>query len=113
MKASVQIFLVVTLVTLCKGQICNIHCDGRNPELAVNARAPVSTTIFGRTIRLLISDDDNMGFAEISNGDPTDEVWIDRSMNGGVSWDGKLGDTRIPNGARYFLFMQAHSHFMK
>lgn len=80
--------------------VCNIHCDGRDPSLAVNVREAVSAEIFGRVIRLYISDGDNMGYAEISNGDPTDEIWIDRSFNAGFEWEGFLGKNSIPSGAR-------------
>ena len=36
----------------------------------------------------------------ISNGDATDEVWLDRSWDGGKTWDSKLGDTRTPPASR-------------
>ncbi|HZC26421.1 MAG TPA: glycoside hydrolase family 76 protein [Actinopolymorphaceae bacterium] len=59
------------------------------------------TTIFGRSIELHISDRDALGWASINNGDPTDEVWLDRSYDGGQTIaDSRLGDTTIPVGAR-------------
>lgn len=95
------VFLVFgILLASTSAQICNIHCDGRDPSEGINVREVVSAEIFGRVIRLYISDQDNMGFGEISNGDPTDEVWIDRSFNAGRDWDGKLGDAFIPPGTR-------------
>lgn len=98
---AVQILIVLTVaISSSSAQICNLHCDGRDPSQATNSREAVSVEIFGRRIRLFISDSDNMGFAELSNGDPADEVWIDRSFTAGVSWDGKLGDSFIPSGAR-------------
>lgn len=80
--------------------VCNIYCDGRDPALAGGDRTPVSTTIYSRSIVLHVSDPDNMGWASIDSGSPTDEVWLDRSWDGGLTWsDGsKLGDTTIPSG---------------
>lgn len=88
------------LLATAHAQICNIHCDGRDPSQGVNLREAVSVQIFGRNIRLYISDGDNMGFAEISSGDPNDEVWIDRSFNAGIDWEPRIGNARIPAGAR-------------
>src|SRR4051794_41005108 len=82
--------------------ICNKYCDARDPSLATKDRAPVSTTLFGRTITLHLDDDDAMGWASIDNGNPGDEVWLDRSMDGGRTWSGgsRLGNTAIPAGQR-------------
>ncbi|WUJ75451.1 glycoside hydrolase family 76 protein [Kribbella soli] len=82
--------------------ICNKYCDARDPGLAPKDRTPVSTTLFGRTITLHLDDDDAMGWASIDNGSPGDEVWLDRSMDGGRTWsDGsRLGNTAIPAGQR-------------
>jgi predicted alpha-1,6-mannanase (GH76 family) len=82
--------------------VCNIYCDARDPALAKGDRQPVSATVWSRQIVLHVSDADNMTWASIDNGDPTDEVWLDRSWDGGQSWsDGsKLGDTFIPSGSR-------------
>lgn len=80
--------------------ICNIYCDDRNSTLATPPlRQPVTTEIHSRILTLIISDTDNMVFARIENGDPRDEVWLDRSFDGGISWiDGsKLGETFIPD----------------
>lgn len=101
MTLPVHILLSLILAaTLSEAQVCNIHCDGRDPSQATNTREAVSAETFGRRIRLFISDSDNMGFAEMSNGDPADEIWIDRSFNAGIGWDGKLGTSFIPGGAR-------------
>ncbi len=80
--------------------ICNKYCDARDPALAPNDRALVSSTLFGRTITLHFDDDDAMGWASIENGSPGDEVWLDRSMDGGRTWSGgsRLGNTTIPTG---------------
>ncbi|HWD79928.1 MAG TPA: glycoside hydrolase family 76 protein [Kribbella sp.] len=80
--------------------ICNKYCDARDPALAPKDRKPVSTTLFGRTITMHFDDDDAMGWASIENGNPGDEVWLDRSMDGGRTWSGgsRLGNTAIPSG---------------
>jgi predicted alpha-1,6-mannanase (GH76 family) len=80
--------------------ICNKYCDARDPALSPGDRAPVSATIFGRTLRLHFDDADAMGWASIENGSPGDEVWLDRSMDGGRTWSGgsRLGNTAIPSG---------------
>ncbi|ODM94048.1 Mannan endo-1,6-alpha-mannosidase DFG5 [Orchesella cincta] len=91
---------LLLLASVASAQVCNIFCDGRGSGESPNSREAVSAEIFGRRIRLYISDSDNMGFAEMSNGDPGDEVWIDRSFNAGVGWDGKLGTSFIPSGSR-------------
>jgi hypothetical protein len=88
------------LISGSRAQLCNIHCDGRDPSEAVNTRIPVSEEIFGRSINLYVSDSDNMAFAEMSNGNSLDELWIDRSFDGGFKWEAKVGDITIPTGSR-------------
>lgn len=103
------IALLVSLIVILTGnscsseeQICNIYCDGRDPQTVSEVRNPVNVTLFGRVIRLSISDIDNMAFASISDGDPGDAVWLDRSFDGGVSvGDGSLlGVAEIRSGFR-------------
>ena len=90
----------VTMST--QATICNKYCDARDPALSPGDRAPVSATLFGRTVSLHFDDADAMGWASIENGNPGDEVWLDRSMDGGRTWsDGsRLGNTAIPTGQR-------------
>ncbi len=80
--------------------ICNKYCDARDPALSPGDRSPVSTTLFGRTFRLHFDDADAMGWGSVEGGSPGDEVWLDRSMDGGRSWAGgsKLGATTVPTG---------------
>ncbi|WP_371543431.1 glycoside hydrolase family 76 protein [Streptomyces sp. NBC_00554] len=83
-----------------KATICNKYCDARDPALSPGDRQPVTATIYSRTLTLHFDDTDAMGWASISNGSPTDEVWLDRSFDGGRTWSSgsKLGDTTIPSG---------------
>ncbi|KRV49081.1 glycosyl hydrolase [Wenjunlia vitaminophila] len=80
--------------------ICNIQCDAYDPALAKDDRVPTTATVNGRVLRLHISDGDAMGYASIDNGAGGDEVWLDRSFDGGKTWTGgsKLGDTYTPSG---------------
>jgi len=80
--------------------ICNKYCDGRDPALATGDRQPVTATIYGRAITIHYDDADAMGWASITTGSQTDEVWIDRSFDGGRTWaaGSKLGDTTVPTG---------------
>ena len=71
------------------------------PEEPQEDRLADGATVFGRSIELHLSDRDALGWASINNGDPTDEVWLDRSYDDGETVaDAKLGDTTIPDGQR-------------
>ncbi|NBH09149.1 glycosyl hydrolase, partial [Amycolatopsis sp. SID8362] len=52
--------------------------------------------INGRVLRLHASDPDGMAWASIDNGVPGDAVWLDRSWDGGATWEGLLGKASIP-----------------
>ncbi|MFD2082380.1 Glycosyl hydrolase family 76 [Actinopolymorpha cephalotaxi] len=81
--------------------VCGTLCDGAPVSEAREDRLADGTTIYGRSIELHLSDLDAMGWASINNGDPTDEVWLDRSYDGGKTvTDTKLGDATIPAGSR-------------
>ncbi|WP_405591389.1 glycoside hydrolase family 76 protein [Streptomyces sp. NBC_01190] len=80
--------------------ICNKYCDTRDPALSPGDRVPVTAALSSRTLTLHIDDTDAMGWASIGNGAAGDEVWLDRSMDGGRTWSNgsKLGDTVVPAG---------------
>ena len=94
-------FAVAEGTSAAAASICNKYCDGRDPALSPGDRVPVSTTLFSRSITLHLDDADAMGWGSITNGSPGDEVWLDRSFDGGRSWasGSKLGDTTIPTGS--------------
>ncbi|MEV8504229.1 glycoside hydrolase family 76 protein [Actinoplanes sp. NPDC051475] len=81
--------------------VCNRYCDGRDPALSPGDRVPVSTALYGRTFKVHVDDTDAMIWASVENGQPGDQVWLDRSFDGGRTWNGdsRLGDTSIPAGA--------------
>ncbi|MBQ0851383.1 glycosyl hydrolase [Streptomyces sp. BH-SS-21] len=80
--------------------VCNKYCDARDPALSGQDRRPVTATLFSRTFELHFDDADAMGWASVGNGSPGDEVWLDRSYDGGRSWsaNSRLGATKIPAG---------------
>lgn len=82
--------------------VCNRYCDGRDPALSGGDRTPVEATVYARRIVLHFDDTDAMAWGSIDNGNPGDEVWLDRSFDGGRTWSqgGELGDTTIPSGRR-------------
>ncbi|NJP44409.1 glycoside hydrolase family 76 protein [Actinacidiphila epipremni] len=91
-----------TGATAAAAAICNAYCDARDPALSTQDRKPVTATVFSRTLTLHFDDADAMGWASIDNGNPGDEVWLDRSFDGGRTWSSgsKLGDTTTPTGQR-------------
>ena len=81
----------------------SIGGDGKDPAHAGRGeRVAATATVWGRSIRLHLSDSDNAGWASIDDGNPGDEAWLDRSFDNGASWDGgsKVGKTKIPDGSR-------------
>lgn len=81
--------------------VCDVHCDGTDAGQAKGDTEPVpSTTLSGRVIRLH-ADQNAMAWASIEGGAPGDEVWLDRSWDGGATWpDGSsLGRVPIASGA--------------
>lgn len=80
--------------------ICNLHCDARDPSAATGDRVSVTAGVSGRTLVLHLSDGDAMGWAALDQARQGDEVWLDRSFDGGGSWaDGsRLGLTAVPGG---------------
>ncbi|MFL5997994.1 MAG: glycoside hydrolase family 76 protein [Streptomyces sp.] len=80
--------------------VCNKYCDARDPALSSQDRRPVTATLFSRTFVLHFDDADAMGWASVGNGSPGDEVWMDRSFDGGRTWSSgsRIGDTTIPAG---------------
>jgi len=106
---TVLLAVVTTLVPVLSSQaapaalaaVCNRYCDVRDPALSPGDREGAATTLFGRRIALHLNDTDAMGWASVNGGQPGDEVWLDRSFDGGRSWGSgsRLGATRIPAGS--------------
>ncbi|MFI2378394.1 glycoside hydrolase family 76 protein [Streptomyces sp. NPDC018964] len=78
-------------------------CDGADPAGAAGDDRPVpATTLFGRTISLHMDHANGMAWGVIENGGAGDEIWLDRSWDGGATWPegSSLGRTAVPSGAR-------------
>ncbi|MFD0020654.1 glycoside hydrolase family 76 protein [Streptomyces sp. NPDC058382] len=82
--------------------VCNTYCDARDPGLSSQDRVPATASVSGRSIQLHFDDADAMGWASIDNGGGDDHVWLDRSMDGGRTWESgsRLGDTAVPSGGQ-------------
>jgi hypothetical protein len=79
--------------------ICNRYCDGRDASLAPADRSPVSATLYGRRFTVHVDDTDAMAWATLDAGSPTDEVWMDRTFDGGRTWpDSRIGDITVTTG---------------
>jgi predicted alpha-1,6-mannanase (GH76 family) len=77
--------------------VCVSYCDTRDPSQAARESFPLpDKTINGRTLSLHADDPDGMAWASIDQGVPGDAVWLDRSWDGGASWDGLLGKATVP-----------------
>ncbi|KUL73766.1 MULTISPECIES: glycoside hydrolase family 76 protein [unclassified Streptomyces] len=85
-----------------RAAVCNKYCDARDPALSPGDRTPVTVSLYGRSIVLHFDDADAMGWASLDDGGPGDEVWLDRSFDGGRSWStgSRLGSTTVPAGRR-------------
>ncbi|MEK8169396.1 hypothetical protein NKH77_05115 [Streptomyces sp. M19] len=80
--------------------VCDARCDGTDTGQATGDTRPVgSTTLYGRTISLHV-DDTGMAWGTVEQGGSGDEIWLDRSWDGGASWpDGSsLGRTSVADG---------------
>jgi predicted alpha-1,6-mannanase (GH76 family) len=81
------------------GARCNEHgCDEKDPGTAGRDVVLQQVEQWSRSIAFHVSYPDGMVWASIDNGSSGDEVWLDRSFDMGATWDGKLGDTKIPDG---------------
>lgn len=98
---SVAEFNAYPSATAVPAAVCNRYCDGRDPDLRFQDRQAVSATLSGRSIALHFDDTAAMGWASLDNASAGDEVWLDRSFDGGRTWPAgsKLGATSVPAGA--------------
>lgn len=78
--------------------VCALYCDTRDPSLAQQETFPTPDVYEnGRVVELHVDDVDGMAWASIDDGRLNDSVWIDRSWDGGSTWDGLLGQAWIPS----------------
>ena len=100
----VAVTILVQLQTSSAAQaatVCNRYCDGRDAALAPGDRVPVSATLYGRSFKVHVNDTDAMAWGSVEGGRAGDEVWLDRSFDGGRSWgdNSRLGATAVPAGS--------------
>ncbi|WP_306207053.1 glycoside hydrolase family 76 protein [Actinoplanes sp. RD1] len=77
--------------------VCSLRCDTLDPSRAQQDTFPVPDKVQnGRRIALHLSEADVMAWASIDNGTTGDSVWLDRSWDGGATWEGLLGKASIP-----------------
>ncbi|MFK4089295.1 glycoside hydrolase family 76 protein [Kribbella sp. NPDC020789] len=80
-------------------QVCSVACDTLDPSRAQEETFPVPEKVInGRRVVLHVSDKDSMAWGSIDNGVTNDSVWLDRSWDGGATWEGLLGKAWIPGG---------------
>ncbi len=78
--------------------VCALYCDTRDPSQAAQETFPVpNVNLNGRLLELHVDDADGMAWASIDKGVLNDSVWLDRSWDGGSTWDGLLGKASIPS----------------
>ncbi|GEM_PF-6207023 len=70
-------------------------CDRYNPATFGPPRTVRTEELFGRKIELRYHSSSRCAWGRISNGSPGDEIWVDRSNNGGRTWEPKLGAAKI------------------
>ena len=77
--------------------VCDLYCDTRDPSLARQEIFPVPRKLQNnRRIVLHVSDVDGMAWGSIDDGTTGNSVWLDRSWDGGATWEGLLGKASIP-----------------
>jgi hypothetical protein len=78
--------------------VCFLSCDTLDPSRAAQETFPVpEKNINGRRLVLHVSDADGMAWGSIDDGTAGDAVWLDRSWDGGRTWEGLLGKATVPS----------------
>jgi hypothetical protein len=76
-------------------------CDGEDPATAASdAVAHAAHSSYGREVTLHFDEPRGLMWGVITSAVPGDEVWLDRSWDGGATWEPRLGDTIVPGGAK-------------
>jgi hypothetical protein len=68
-----------------------------DPDRAQVDSVVASTGVWSRNVLLHFSSPDGMAWASIESASLADEVWLDRSLDDGQTWDPKVGDTCDPD----------------
>jgi hypothetical protein len=79
--------------------VCALSCDTLDPSQAQSETFPTPNIhLNGDVIELHVDDVLGMAWSSIDTGQVNDSVWLDRSWDGGGTWDGLLGKAWIPSG---------------
>ncbi|MBZ3906064.1 NlpC/P60 family protein [Streptomyces griseiscabiei] len=80
------------------GADSNTSCgDGTEPN-GSGAWTAKSTIVWGRTVELRYNSTTACAWGRIIGGTIGDEIWVDRSADGGKTWDPMLGYAKITSG---------------
>jgi hypothetical protein len=74
--------------------------NGFNPA---DNTTPNQTVLFGRIIQLRYNTN-HCVWGRIQAGAPGDHIWVDRSLNGGVTWQSKRASATIGSGTEAITF---------
>jgi hypothetical protein len=90
-------FVAVPTTATADVGVCFLSCDTLDPSRAAQEIFPVpEKNLNGRRLVLHVSDVDGMAWGSIDDGVAGDAVWLDRSWDGGRTWEGLLGRASIP-----------------
>ena len=79
--------------------VCALYCDTLDPSQAQSETFPTPNIYLnGDVIELHVDDVLGMAWGSIDTGQLNDSIWLDRSWDGGNTWDGLLGQAWIPSG---------------
>lgn len=78
--------------------------DGVDPSLfSGTAQTPSATVLFGRTIQLRYNTN-HCVWGRILTGSVGDQIWVDRSLDGGNTWQSKRASATITSGTSAYTF---------
>jgi hypothetical protein len=79
-------------------------CDGKSPANITDATTARTAT--GEvTMQLRFSGSWQCGWAKLINGHPGSQLWVDRTSDGGKTWQPWLGLTQVHSGTSNFTAM--------
>ena len=76
-------------------RICSTYCDGDDTSLTTETRVATTLIVSGRLISIRIEDKSNVMFATLENGMTGDNLYMERSFDGGVGWE-EVGLRQVP-----------------
>lgn len=77
-------------------------CDGKDPNQFLPALTKVPRRYAGRGVELRYDPKSRCAWGRIIDGQPGDHIWVDRSFDGGRTWQGLLGYNTIRTGSSQY-----------